>query len=202
MRPEFRVLAGIAIAACGLAWWAAGGALERESPTMTVGRIVPIDASDPQQHDMVSRSDDGSNWMPREEWVAVSNDRLDHMRGGFALPSGLQVSFGISRAAYVNGNLVATTNFNIPDVANMTTQQAQMLANLSAGTVIQNGPGNMVQAGALPGLTGAVIQNSLNDQQIKALTLINVSVNTLSAFKNMNTLSTLTGALTTPVLRR
>jgi hypothetical protein len=199
MRLEFRMLAGVATAACGL-WWAAGSALGSESPPVAIGRIVPIGASDPQ-HDMVSRSDDGLNWMPKE-WVAVSNDRLDNMRGGFDLQPGLQVSFGISRAAYVNGNLVATTNFNIPDVANMTTQQAQMLANVNAGTLIQNGPGNVVQAGALPGITGAVIQNSLNDQQIKALTSINVSVNTLSAFKNMNTLATLTGALTMPVLGR
>jgi hypothetical protein len=180
MKREYRTLAGIAMAMCGVMWWASGSALES---------------------DAASRSHDGSNWMPTE-WVAVSNDRLDNMRGGFDLPAGPQVSFGISRAAYVNGNLVTTTSFNIPNIGNMTTQQAQMLANATAGALIQNGAGNAVQGAALPGLTGAVIQNSLNDQQIRALTTINVSVDTLSAFKNMNTLSTLTNALTMPVLRR
>ena len=52
-----------------------------------------------------------------------------------------------------------------------------------------------MQQGALPGLTGAVIQNSLNNQQIQALTTINAGVNSLGAFKAMNVLSTLNSAL-------
>jgi hypothetical protein len=191
---------GIAAALCGVMWWATGGATESGTPTVAVGRIETIDVP-VQQRDAACESIDGSNWMPRE-WVAVSDDRLDNMRGGFDFPSGLQVSFGISRAAYVNGNLVATTNFYIPDIANMTAQQAEMLANANAGSLIQNGAGNVVQAGALPALTGALIQNTLNNQSIQALSTLNISVNTLSAFKNSNILSTLTGALATSVLGR
>ncbi len=127
--------------------------------------------------------------------VAVSESRLDDMRGGFDLPSGLVVSFGISRAAFVNGNLVAQTSFNIPDIANMTAQQAQMLASANTAALVQVGPHNSVQQGALPGLTGAVIQNSLNNQQIQALTTINAGVNSLGAFKATNFLSTINSAL-------
>jgi hypothetical protein len=111
------------------------------------------------------------------------------------LPSGLVVSFGISRAAFVNGNLVAQTSFNIPDIANMTAQQAQMLANANTAALVQVGPHNSMQQGALPGLSGAVIQNSLNNQQIQALTTINAGVNSLGAFKAMNFLSTMNSAL-------
>ncbi|MCG5075651.1 hypothetical protein [Paraburkholderia tagetis] len=127
--------------------------------------------------------------------VAVSERRLDDMRGGFDLPSGLVVSFGISRAAFVNGNLVAQTSFNIPNVANMTAQQAQMLASANTGALVQVGPNNSVQQGALPGMTGSVIQNTLSGQQIQALTTINTSVNSLGAFKAMNFLSTLNSSL-------
>jgi hypothetical protein len=134
--------------------------------------------------------------------TTVPDHQLDEMRGGFALPSGLLVSFGISRVAYVNGNLVTQTSFNIPDIANMTAQQAQMLANVNAGSLIQVGPHNTVQQGPLPGLTGAVIQNTLSNQQIQALTTINTSVNSLGAFKAMNFLSTLNSALTGAVSPR
>jgi hypothetical protein len=127
--------------------------------------------------------------------VAVSDERLDRMRGGFDLASGLKVSFGISRMVVVNGNLVTTTSFNIPDISNMSAQQAQQLASINTGALLQNGPGNVVQSGALPALSGAVIQNTLNNQQIQALTTINTTVNSLSMFKNFNVGSTLSGAL-------
>jgi len=139
--------------------------------------------------------DDADPAWTSADLVAVPEHQLDEMRGGFELPTGLMVSFGISRAAFVNGNLVAQTNFNIPDIANMTAQQAQMLANANTGSLIQVGPHNSVQQGALPGLTGAVIQNTLSNQQIQALTTINTSVNSLGAFKAMNFLSTLNSAL-------
>jgi hypothetical protein len=56
-----------------------------------------------------------------------------------------------------------------------------------------------VQAGALPALTGSVLQNSLSNQQIQAMTTIDTSVNSLSLFKGMNVMSTITGALASAV---
>ncbi|NTX32748.1 hypothetical protein HT746_37560 [Burkholderia pyrrocinia] len=127
--------------------------------------------------------------------IALSDARLDAMRGGFDLPSGLKVSFGVSRVAFVNGNLVTTTSFNIPDISHITAQQAQALAAANAGALIQVGAANAAQPAALPALTGAVIQNTLNNQQIQAMTTINTTVNTLSTFKNLNVMQTLNNAL-------
>ncbi|WP_053077707.1 hypothetical protein [Burkholderia cepacia] len=134
------------------------------------------------------------NW-PATGAIALSDARLDAMRGGFDMPSGLKVSFGVSRVAFVNGNLVASTSFNIPDISHITAQQAQALAAANAGGLIQVGAGNTAQPAALPALTGAVIQNTLNNQQIQAMTTINTTVNTLSMFKNLNVMSTLNNAL-------
>lgn len=156
---------------------------------------VQADAADVATPAPESRAGDADPAWASADLVAVSESRLDDMRGGFDLPSGLVVSFGISRAAFVNGNLVAQTSFNIPDIANMTAQQAQMLASANTGALVQVGPHNSVQQGGLPGLTGAVIQNSLNNQQIQALTTINAGVNSLGAFKAMNFLSTMNSAL-------
>jgi hypothetical protein len=141
------------------------------------------------------------NWSTPDK-VAISDERLDTMRGGFDLSSGLKVSFGVSRMVVVNGNLVTTTSFNIPDIANLSAQQAQQLASVNAGSLIQNGPGNVVQPGAMPALSGAVIQNTLNNQNIQALTTINTTVNSLSMFKNFNVGSMLGGALTNAVRPR
>jgi hypothetical protein len=141
------------------------------------------------------------NWSTPDK-LAISDERLDKMRGGFDLSSGLKVSFGISRMVVVNGSLVTTTSFNIPDIANISAQQAQQLASVNAGSLIQNGPGNVVQPGALPSLSGAVIQNTLNNQNIQALTTINTTVNSLSMFKNSNIDATLGGALTNAVRPR
>jgi hypothetical protein len=148
------------------------------------------------------KHDDADPAWASADLVAVDESHLDKMRGGFDLPSGLLVSFGISRAAFVNGNLVSSTSFNIPNIAQMTPQQAQMLANANNGSLIQNGLNNTVQPGALPGVTGAVIQNTLSNQQIQALTTINTSVNSLAAFKAMNIGSTLNSALMTAVRPR
>ncbi len=153
------------------------------------------DAADVVTPERESRADAADPAWASADVVTVSESRLDDMRGGFDLPSGLVVSFGVSRAAFVNGNLVAQTSFNIPDIANMTAQQAQMLASANTGALLQVGSHNSVQQGALPALTGSVIQNSLSDQQIQALTTINAGVNSLGAFKAMNFLSTMNSAL-------
>ncbi|MGR5342318.1 hypothetical protein ACPV50_20680, partial [Vibrio astriarenae] len=56
---------------------------------------------------------------PVHAWKAVSEDQLDDMRGGFDVPSaaGLRIAFGIDRAVYINGDLVASASVNIPDIA-------------------------------------------------------------------------------------
>lgn len=162
----------------------------------TTASPAPFVAGDDAAQTRDARAGDADPAWASAGLSAVSESRLDGMRGGFDLPSGLMVSFGITRAAFVNGDLVAQTSFNIPDIAHMTAQQAQMLANANTGALIQVGSGNAVQPGALPGLTGAVIQNTLNGQQIQAITTLNTTVNSLGAFTATNFLSTLNSALT------
>ncbi|CAG4902543.1 hypothetical protein [Paraburkholderia gardini] len=174
------------------------GLLERAAVSLK-STVNP--AAQPASPHVTKHDDEDPAWASADV-VAVDSDRLDSMRGGFDLPSGLVVSFGISRAAFVNGNLVASTSFNIPNIAQMTPQQAQMLANANTGALVQNGLNNTVQPGGLPALTGSVIQNSLNNQQVQALTTINTSVNSLAAFKAFNIGSTLNAALTSAVRPR
>ncbi len=128
----------------------------------------------------------------------VATDQLDKTRGGFDLPSGLAVSFGIDRAVYVNGNLVTQTSFNIPDIAHMTGAQAAALAAANSTTVVQIGQGNSVDPSILnQGMGATVIQNTLNGQHIQNMTTINTSVNSLNAFRTLNQFQGLQSALQT-----
>ncbi|AOK18643.1 hypothetical protein WL40_22550 [Burkholderia ubonensis] len=194
MRSETRKIAGFAAMVCGGMASMGAAAMPDGTPAATVECVVQTSGA-ASGLPASGRAQDERDW-PAGGAVALSDTRLDAMRGGFDLPGGLQVSFGISRVAFVNGNLVTTTNFNIPDVSQITAQQAQALAAANLGALIQVGPGNAAQPGALPGLTGAVIQNTLSNQHIQALTTIDTSVNTLSMFKNLNIMSTLNNALT------
>lgn len=126
------------------------------------------------------------------EWIAVPPERLDGLRGGFVMPSGLLVSFGIERAVYVDGQLVATARFNVPDIARITAEQANALAGMQDTMLVQVGEGNTF----LPnGTGGLVIQNSLDNLDIRALTTISVASSTLGLFQDLNAGAALQGAL-------
>lgn len=138
---------------------------------------------------------------PVHAWHAVSEDKLDDMRGGFDVPAlaGLHISFGIDRAVYINGDLVASASVNIPDVARMTATQAQQLASVvNTVNLVQNGPNNVAPPDVTPGAAAAatVIQNSLNNQTLQAVTTINAAVSSLPQFRQLNLSNVLQGALT------
>ena len=126
-----------------------------------------------------------------EIWMAVGDNTLDHLRGGFDPGNGLMVTFGISRATYVNGDLVTQTTLNFGQLDKITAGQAAELGRqLSALNLVQNGPGNTVEA-PIGGMGGTVIQNTLNDQRIANHTVINVQTNGMSLLKELNTAATL-----------
>lgn len=129
--------------------------------------------------------------------MPVSDARLAACRGGFDLGGGLVASFGIDRAIYINGNLVASVSVNIPDLARIDSAQANALAMLANGvTLIHNGPGNFVDPASFNRATGAiVIQNTLDNQQIQALTTLNTTVRNLSQFNSLNVANSLQQAL-------
>lgn len=141
---------------------------------------------------------------PVHAWKAVSEDQLDDMRGGFDVPSaaGLRIAFGIDRAVYINGDLVASVSVNIPDVARMTAAQAQQLANVvNTVNVVQNGPNNVAPPDIATGAATAatIIQNSLSGQTLQAITTINAAVNSLPQFRQLSLTNALQGALSNVV---
>lgn len=246
------MLLGAGLACAGQAW----GTQAPRDGGLDAG-LASHPAADPH-HDAIAAARSGM-----AGWTPVASARLEELRGGFET-GGLQVSFGIERAVYINGNLVVSTSLVIPDVSRITSEQAGRLAaalqsaanagsvaanalgeagqgtstpgsgsassSASAGqpgtatstpgtatvaapspappsgattmpapaviatatgsvttngllNLIQNGPGNSFNAGALAGTPATVIQNSLNNQSIQSLLTIDAGVNTLQAFR-------------------
>lgn len=129
-------------------------------------------------------------------WQSVSNRKLDNLRGGFDLGRGMMVSFGISRAVYINGSLVTHTTLNLGNLSGLTpAQTAQLPSQILALRLVQNGPGNSVQSGTVGTGLSTVIQNSLDNQQIINQTVINASSNSLGIIKNMNLQTTINEAV-------
>jgi hypothetical protein len=139
-----------------------------------------------------------------EMWLAVSHSQLDTLRGGFNLGDGLMVSFGISRVAYINKQLVASTTLQFGDITRLSAQQAARLGQqlMLQPQIVQNGPGNALQEGAVSSPLATVVQNTLSDQLVRTQTVINVSSNGLSALRNMNLQASIQSALTNALGRR
>jgi hypothetical protein len=114
----------------------------------------------------------------------VTDAALEALRGGFDFPENLHAALRLERAAYVNGEQVLSVAVDIPDIATMTTEQANALAHAAGTLVIQGGPNNTFNLMEL-GPASTVIQNTMNDQHLVALTTVSVEVNSLSAFREM-----------------
>lgn len=119
-----------------------------------------------------------------EGWTPLDAATLDAMRGGFALPSGLVVSFGFERMAWVDGELVASLRIDIPDIARITPAQARELEQLRHAQVVQVGAGNVFDAAG--GGAGLILQNTLDGVHIRVSTTIDASTNTLGLLQAIN----------------
>jgi hypothetical protein len=155
---------------------------------LCAGACMPLPAMGQGTHDPPSR-------VLGAEWVPVDPARLAAMRGGLVMPSGLSLSFGIERLVYVNGQLTASATLQIPDVQRISPEQANALAAINQGRVVQIGEGNRIESGA--GGNALVIQNTLDGQNINVLTTLNVGVGTLGMLQELNSYDALRSALIT-----
>lgn len=137
-------------------------------------------------------------------WLAASDHQLAQQRGGFSLGQGLMVSFGVSRAVYVNGQLVTATSFQVNDLTRLSPAQAALLARQipAQAQLVQNGPGNQLAPDAALAPFTTYIQNTLNDQTIRSQTVIQASTNGLAMIKNLNLQTTLNDALGNAIRQR
>jgi hypothetical protein len=70
----------------------------------------------------------------------------------------------------------------------------------SSLALIQSGPGNVVQSGTVaPASMATVVQNTLNNQKIQNVTVINATVNSMEILRTLNLQSTISDAVNNSV---
>lgn len=130
----------------------------------------------------------------RDGTRVVSESRLDGVRGGFVNHEGLQVSFGIERAVYINGSLVTTTSLNVSGLGAGATAAADVAARGSL--LIQVGAGNVFTTAPLSAaMLGTVVQNTLDGQRIQSVTTVNAAVNSVQLLRSQALESSLRSAV-------
>jgi hypothetical protein len=116
----------------------------------------------------------------------ASQAELDELRGGFQIdtPHGrLQVGIGITREVSVNDRVVAVSRLVIPDLGRRD-------ARLEGGALlVQNGLGNHLPqvSAALTTSTSLpiIVQNTLDNQKLGTVTIIDASVNSMSLLRSI-----------------
>jgi hypothetical protein len=117
---------------------------------------------------------------PTDDWIAVDDSQLEQARGGFDAGNGMLVSLGVERLVSINGTVVASTHFSIPDMTQLSAAEAQRASDT---------------------LAAVLVQNSLNDQAIRSQTTIDTTVANLALLKAVNFESSLREALNSAVGR-
>ena len=136
-------------------------------------------------------------------WMTVGDATLETMRGGFDLGGGVMVSFGISRVISVNGVLMASTAFHVPDLGRVTPAQATAFErHVGSASLVQVGSGNVAPSGAAAVPAAVIVQNTLNDQSIQTRTVIDTTTNGMSLAKGLNAGAALQDALVRAVPAR
>lgn len=125
-----------------------------------------------------------------EGFPVVADRELDTMRGGFETSGGglpLSFSFGIERASFVNGQLVATSTLFIPSLPAAMSGGGVVVTGFDPITIIQNGTGNSF---VLPSVRDTqvltVIQNTLDNQVVSNTTVINASITSSDYLRSLS----------------
>jgi hypothetical protein len=79
---------------------------------------------------------------------ALPDARLDTIRGGYDFGDNLRASFALERTVLINGMEAMRTTISVPDIANITAQQAAQLQSALQTTLVSVG-NNSVSAAAL-----------------------------------------------------
>lgn len=126
-----------------------------------------------------------------EQLPAISDRELETMRGGYALAPGLEISFGIEQAVFIDGILQAVTSVNssspliylsTPGAGGMLTSQEQLPGSWDPSAL---GPS------FAPDHLFTLVQNSQDNRVIDTITKLDVAVSGLAFLSNHHTLSSL-----------
>lgn len=104
---------------------------------------------------------------------AIPDARLDTIRGGYDFGDNLRASFALERTVLINGMEAMRTTISVPDIANITAQQAAQLQSALQTTLVSVG-NNSVNAAALAPTNAA--QSSATAQSAASVPAVSAPV--------------------------
>ncbi|RFO94673.1 hypothetical protein DIC66_22305 [Rhodoferax lacus] len=173
-------------------------------------------------HGIYSEPFDATAWQAAED--SILDSMRGGFQVNPSIP-GLAISFGFTRSVTVNGDLASQIHFTLPDLSHISVDQAKQVSDaLAQARIVQTGAGNSVVAGNVGAVsTGSsvpsdgslaanssgiapvvpvaaltnptVIQNTLSNQHIQALTQIDTGVNSLGMLHAINSQGILRDAI-------
>ena len=117
------------------------------------------------------------------ELQAVNDRILDSMRGGYTSSAGLEITFGIETAVFIDGILQSITTFN----------SISPVLNLPDSRVIGQNTGllSTMDAEAVNSRLVTTVQNSQDHKIINTITQINATVSCIDLYRKSNFMSSL-----------
>lgn len=130
------------------------------------------------------------------ELQAINDRELDSMRGGYTSSVGLEITFGIETAVFIDGILQAITTFNsLSPVFNLPAsrvigQNTGLISTSSGGPLVQRDL-SLMDAEAVNSRLFTIVQNSQDHKIINTITQINATVSSLDLYRQSNFMSSL-----------
>lgn len=136
-----------------------------------------------------------------EQLPAISDRELETIRGGYALAPGLEISFGIEQAVFIDGILQAVTHYNSasPLVSISIPSAGTKHSETLWPTWEQLPPGNLAPSDLDSAFARnhlfTLVQNNQDNRVIDTVTKLDVAVSGLALLRDHRTLSSLQGQL-------
>ena len=106
-----------------------------------------------------------------DNWERATDSELDQLRGGFALPNGMNIDFSMARMTSLNGVVISSSLLQLPS---------------NTVSLIQSGTLNQSPDLVGVGLSPVIIQNNMDNQVIRNITDINIGLSQLKSLSSNN----------------
>lgn len=117
---------------------------------------------------------------PLSEFMPLSQEEMAGLRGGFMTADGIEITIGYEQAAFINGILQTKLALDISQFDHR--NAANLPGNIQPIRIIQSGEGNLAPASPLsspPAGYLTLLQNSLDNQTLGNLTVLNINIKNL-----------------------
>ncbi len=120
-------------------------------------------------------------------WMALDDETLDDLRGGFLGDSGFQIALAFESVVSVDGNLQTRTVLNIPGIDLGVGGSSLNRAQFASLEISQTGLDNAISTRTISDLSSGlntIVQNALDNQVIQHSKILNIELSRMGSLGN------------------